>query len=330
QGRDDGAHEEAQGEHRDHRRDEHGEPHPGDLTMRRELDHRTARGPRAELTEEGPPVAEPPSHRRRNLAPGDDDGEPDELHADRDRPRGVPPAREVTEPRDDTEDERDGHEREKLLDPVEHHEPEHSDLPVERTLAGETSRTPPPADRASRGPTTQRERTAEDGRDDEQRDEADLVRDVGEREPARDPAERVDDVGEREDAGERLEDLGHLGAGHGEAAQDELREERRRHELDGLELGARQGRRGETERAAEDRREHGAQHEYPQLAGDVHAAHPDRERDENERLDYREEPEGEGVARDEVALAERQAHEPLEGARGALAQRRDARPGTSR
>src|SRR5690606_32135910 len=194
-----------------------------------------------------------------------------------------------------------------------------------RALAGETSRTPPPADRASRGPTTQRERTAEDGRDDEQRDEADLARDVGEREPARDPAERVDDVREREDAGERLEDLGHLGAGHGEAAQDELREERRRHELDGLELGARQGRRGETERAAEDRREHGAQHEYPQLAGDVHAAHPDRERDENERLDYREEPEGEGVARDEVALAERQAHEPLEGARGALAQRRDAR-----
>src|SRR5690606_26095528 len=133
QGRDDGAHEEAQGEHRDHRRDEHGEPHPGDLTMRRELDHRTARGPRAELTEEGPPVAETPSHRRRNLAPGDDDGEPDELHADRDRPRGVPPAREVTEPRDYTEDERDGHEREKLLDPVEHHEPEHSDLPGERT-----------------------------------------------------------------------------------------------------------------------------------------------------------------------------------------------------
>ena len=55
----------------------------------------------------------------------------------------------------------------------------------------------------------------------------------------------------------------------------------------------------------------------------VEPAHPDGERHRDDRLQHRHEAEREAVAEDEVALAERRRHEPLERARAALAQGRD-------
>lgn len=96
-------------------------------------------------------------------------------------------------------------------------------------------------------------------------------------------------------------------------------------ELDGLELGGREGGDEEAECGAEQGVEEGDQQEEPGGAGDVEAEAPQGEGRRQYGLDDREGAEGEGVTGDEVALAEGHGEEAFEGARGAFAQGGDGR-----
>ena len=121
-------------------------------------------------------------------------------------------------------------------------------------------------------------------------------------------------VGHGEDVGDGLQDGVHVGAGGEEAAEEELGEDHRRHELDGLELGGREGRDEEAEGGAEEGVEQGDQEEQPGGARDVQAQDPDRQACGQGRLDDREDAEGQGVAGDQVAFAQGHGEEAFEGA----------------
>src|SRR4051812_23502614 len=130
----------------------------------------------------------------------------------------------------------------------------------------------------------------------------------------------VDGVGHGEDVGDGLQDGVHVVAGGEEPAEKELGEDHGRHELDGLELGGREGRDEQAEGGAEEGVEQGDQQQEPGAAGDVEAEEPDGEAGREGGLDDREDAEGEGVAGDEVAFAQWHGEEAFEGAGGAFAQ----------
>ena len=73
----------------------------------------------------------------------------------------------------------------------------------------------------------------------------------------------VDGVRHGQDVGDRLQDGVHVVAGGEEAAEEELGEDHRRHELDRLELGGGEGRDEEAEGGAEQGVEEGDQEEQP-------------------------------------------------------------------
>ena len=60
-----------------------------------------------------------------------------------------------------------------------------------------------------------------------------------------------------------MQDVGHLVARHQQAAEQELRQHERRHELHGLELGGRERADEQTERHAEQRVQDGDDHQQP-------------------------------------------------------------------
>jgi hypothetical protein len=92
----------------------------------------------------------------------------------------------------------------------------------------------------------------------------------------------VEGVGHRERAGGDVQDLGHLVPGGEQSAEDDLREEERRHELDGLELARREGRGEEAEGHAEHRVDHREGDRGRDGAGHVEAEEADRDRGDDE------------------------------------------------
>ena len=87
----------------------------------------------------------------------------------------------------------------------------------------------------------------------------------------------VDGVGHGQDVGDGLQDGVHGVARGEEAAEEELGEDHRRHELDRLELGGREGRDEEAEGRAEQGVEEGDEQQQPGGAGDVEAQDPEGE-----------------------------------------------------
>ena len=87
----------------------------------------------------------------------------------------------------------------------------------------------------------------------------------------------VDGVGHGQDVGDGLQDGLHGVARGEEAAEQELREDHRGHELDRLELGGGEGRDEEAECGAEEGVEQGDQEQQPGRAGDVEVQEPDGE-----------------------------------------------------
>lgn len=73
----------------------------------------------------------------------------------------------------------------------------------------------------------------------------------------------VDGVRHRQDVRDRFEDGGHPVPGDEESAEQELGEDHGRHELDGLELGCREGGDEQAERRAEQGVEQGDQEQQP-------------------------------------------------------------------
>ncbi len=120
-----------------------------------------------------------------------------------------------------------------------------------------------------------------------------------------------------------MQHVGHLIPRDEQAAEDDLREHQHRQELHRLELGAREGARQQSQRGAEHGIHHGDQTELPQRPVHVEPADSDRERHRDDGLQGRHHPERQGVADDEVRLAERRRHQSLEGARATLPQGRD-------
>ena len=80
---------------------------------------------------------------------------------------------------------------------------------------------------------------------------------------------------------------GSVSRGDEQPAQQDLREDDQRQELDGLELGPREGADEQAERRAEDGVGHRDQAEQPDRALDVEAEQPDAHRDREQRLERR-------------------------------------------
>lgn len=114
----------------------------------------------------------------------------------------------------------------------------------------------------------------------------------------------VDGVGHREDVGECLQGRLHGVARGEQAAEQELGHQDGGHELDGLEFGGGEGRDEQAEGGAEERVQDGDEQQQPGGAGDVEAEDPDGEGRGEGRLDDRQQAEGQGVAADQVGLAE--------------------------
>ena len=108
-------------------------------------------------------------------------------------------------------------------------------------------------------------------------------------------------------------------------AQQQLGEDDRGHELHGLELGARESADEQAERHAEHGIADGEQPDQPCAVGGVQAEQHEPDEAHHERLQRGEQPERDAVAGEQVGLGERQAHQPLQRAAGALAQHRNRR-----
>ncbi|SIH77808.1 Uncharacterised protein [Mycobacteroides abscessus subsp. abscessus] len=132
-------------------------------------------------------------------------------------------------------------------------------------------------------------------------------------------------MGERQPVADHLEHVGQSVTREEDPAEEDLREDEDRHELDDLEFGAGERAREQPECGPEQGVGDRDDEEEAERTVDRQSAHPHREGDGDRRLDDREEPEGECVAEDEVALAQRHRQQALEGAAAPLTQGADAR-----
>ena len=122
-----------------------------------------------------------------------------------------------------------------------------------------------------------------------------------------------------------LEHGRHLVPRHEQAAEEDLGQHERRHELDGLELALRERAREQPERDTQEGVEDCERDDDRDRALDVEPECAERDSRRHRRLHRSDERERDPVAGEQVELRERQRHQPLERSRRPLAQHRDRR-----
>jgi hypothetical protein len=133
----------------------------------------------------------------------------------------------------------------------------------------------------------------------------------------------VHGVRQRQHVGDPPQHRLHLLARQQQPAQQQLGQDDRWHELDGLELAGGKGADEQPQRGAQHRvgdREH---EDEPGRTGDVQPEHGERHPGRDGDLEHRERAEGQRVAEQQVQLRQRHGQQPLQRAGGALAQRGD-------
>ena len=139
--------------------------------------------------------------------------------------------------------------------------------------------------------------------------------------------EPVVGVGERHDIRDALQQLGHLLARDEQTGEQELGEDERGHELHGVKLRRRERAQEEPERHAEQRVADRQRDDRPGGPGRLDAQQPEADERGDRGLHRGEHAERDAVAREQVELAQRRRHQPLERPARALAQHGDLRDG---
>ena len=125
------------------------------------------------------------------------------------------------------------------------------------------------------GSTTEGRRSQRDGQHDAGADDRDVERESRVEPVVRRPRERVVRIRERKKGRDDPQPCGHLLARHEQSAEEDLREDDRRHELNRLELRLREGAHEEAEGASEHRIRHGEPDDEPLRAVDLEPEEPE-------------------------------------------------------
>ena len=136
--------------------------------------------------------------------------------------------------------------------------------------------------------------------------------------------EGVDGVGHRQQVADRFQRWGHLVAGPDQAAQQQLGDDHRRHQLGCLEFAAGEGAGEQAEGHPEQGVGDGDGDDQPRRARGVEAEQPVGDAAGDHRLGGGGEGEGEPVADEQVELVDGGGEQSLEGAAGAFSEHRHA------